>query len=82
MQKWAWSEVQMKQLAVAECVRLQQQNTEDESRGTTQTCTVKSYERSLRSGHEGMLKVSEFSSQTLLLQIIRRNESQCRGTIH
>ena len=82
MQKWAWSEVQMKQLAVVVCVRMQRQNTEDESRGTTQTCTAKSYERSLRSGHEGMIKVNKFFSQTSLLEITRRNEPQCRGTIH
>ena len=33
---------------MAEGVRLQPQNTEDKSRGTTQTCTAKSYERDLR----------------------------------
>ena len=46
---------------MAACARLQPQNTEDGSTGTTQTCTVKSYERSLRSGHAGMVKVGEFS---------------------
>ena len=30
---------------MAACVKLQPQNTEDKSRGTTQTCTAKSYER-------------------------------------
>ena len=44
-QKWAWSDVQTEQLAVAACVRL---NTEDESRGTVQPYTVRSNERSLR----------------------------------
>ena len=58
-----WSEGQTEQLAVAACVRLQSQNTEDESRGTIQTCTAKSYERSLRSGRAGVVKVTEFSSQ-------------------
>ena len=53
-----WSEVQT-ELAVATRVRLQSQNTEDESRGTTQTCTAKSYERSLRSGRAGVVKVSQ-----------------------
>ena len=36
--------VQMEQLAMAACVRLQPQNTKDESRGMTQICTTKSYE--------------------------------------
>ena len=62
-------------------VRLQLQNTEDESRGTTQTCTTKSYEKSLRSSCAGVVKVGEFSSQILLLQTTRRDEPQCRGTI-
>ena len=39
-----WSEVQPEQLAAAVCVRLHLQNIEDESRGTTQTCTVTSNE--------------------------------------
>lgn len=38
---------QMKQLAVAVCVWLQPQNKEDELRGMTPTCTVRSDERSL-----------------------------------
>ena len=33
--------VQVDQLTVAVYVRLQLQNTKDESRGTTQTCTVR-----------------------------------------
>ena len=40
----------MDQLSVAAYVRLQLQNTKDESRGILQTCTVRSNERSLRSG--------------------------------
>ena len=35
-------------------------HSEDKSRGTTQTCTVKSNERSLKSGCAGMVKVSKF----------------------
>ena len=81
MQKWAWSEIQMEQLAVAMCVRLQPQNTEDESRGTTQTCTAKSYEKSLRSDLADVVKVGKFSSQILLHQTIRRDKLRCRGTI-
>ena len=38
------------QFAVAACVRLQLQNIKDELRGTTQTCTVRSNDRSLRIG--------------------------------
>ena len=55
--------VQKEQLAVpvVACVRLQPQNTEDESRGTMQTCTAKSYERSPRNGRGAVVKVSEFS---------------------
>ena len=66
---------------MAVCVRLQRQNTEDKSRGTTQTCTVKSYERSLRNGHADMAKFGEFSSQIPLPQTTGRDEPQCRGTI-
>ena len=61
-------EVQTEQLAVTVCVRLQPQNTEDESRGMTQTFTVKSYKRSLRSG----LALSETTNRAKL---------QYRGTI-
>ena len=43
-------------------VRLQPQNTEDESRDMTQTGKMKSNECSLRSGCAGVVKVSEFSS--------------------
>ena len=81
IRKWAWSEVKTAQFAVAGCVRLQPQNTEDKSRGTTETYTVKSFERSLRSGHTGLVKVSEFSSQIRLLQTNGRDEPKCRGTI-
>ena len=62
----AWSEVQT-ELAVARRVRLQQQNTEDESRATTQTCTVKSYERSLRSGRAGVAKFYTYGVVTCML---------------
>ena len=48
---WTWSVVQMEKLAVTGCVRLQPQNTEDESRGMTQTCTVRSDKKSVRSLH-------------------------------
>ena len=41
-----WPAVQIDQLAAAACVRVQLQNTEDESRGTTETCTARSNERS------------------------------------
>ena len=81
MWKWAWSEVQMEQLAVAACARLQPQNTEDESRGTTQTCTAKSYEKSLRSGLADVVKVGKFSSQIPLPQTTGRDKLRCRGTI-
>ena len=57
--------VQAEQLAVAACVRLQPQNMEVESRGTTQTCTAKSYERSLRSGRAGMVNKGKSFSTTL-----------------
>ena len=80
IRKWAWSEVQTEQLQWLR-VRLQPQNTEDESRGMTKTCTAKSCERSLRSGLAGVVKVGEFSSQILLLQTTGRNELQCRGTV-
>ena len=69
-----WSEVQT-------YVRLQPQNREDESRGTTQTCTAKTYERSLRSSLAGVVKVGKFSSQIPLPQTTGRDEPQCRGTI-
>ena len=76
-----WSEVQTKQLTVAICVRLQLQNMEDESRGTTQTCTARSNDMSLKSGRAHMVKVCEFSSQILLPQTTGRDKPQCRGTI-
>ena len=53
----------MEQFAVAACVRLQLQNTEDELRSTTQTCTASNNERSLRSSHSHVVKVCKFSSQ-------------------
>ena len=73
--------VQTEKLAVAACVRLQPQNMEDESRGTTQTCTAKSYERSLRSGRAGVVKVGKFSIQIPLPQTTGKDEPQCRGTL-
>ena len=63
---------------MAACVRLQLQNTEDESRGMTQTCTARSNERSLRSGCASMVKVREFSSQIPLSQATGREEGQCK----
>ena len=81
IQKWAWSEVQTEQLTVTGCVRLQLQYTKEETRGTTQTYTAKSYEWSLRGGCACMVKVSKFSSQIPLPQTTRRDEPQCRGTI-
>ena len=62
---------------MAACVRLQPQNTKDELRGTTQVCTTKNNEASLRSGRAGMVKVSEFSSQILLPQTTGR--TNCNG---
>ena len=62
-------------------VRLQLQNTKDESRGTTQTSTVRSNERSLRVGRARVVKVREFSSQIPLPQTTGREERQRRRTI-
>ena len=62
-------------------VRLQLQNTKDESRGTTQTSTARSNERSLRVGRARVVKVREFSSQIPLPQTTGREERQRRGTI-
>ena len=64
------------QLAVAACVKLQLQNTEDESKGTTQTCKARSNERSLRSGRACVVKVREFSSQIPLPRATGRKERQ------
>ena len=69
----------MEELAVAACVRLQPQNTEDESSGTTQTCTAKSYER--RRAGVVVVNVGKFYSQFPLPQTAGRDEPQCRGTI-
>ena len=65
----------MEQLVVAVCVRLQPQNMEDKSSGTTETCTVKRY---VRSGRAGVVKVSEFSSQIPLPQTTGKNKPQYR----
>ena len=81
IRKWAWSAVQMDQLSVATYVRLQLQNTKDESRATTQTCTARSNERSLRIGRARVVKVREFSSQIPLPQTTGWKEQQCRETI-
>ena len=70
---WAWSAVQMDQLSVAAYVRLQLQNVKDESRGTTQTCTARSNEISLRSSH------ARVANQIPLPQTTRREERQSRG---
>ena len=72
----------MGQLTVAVCVKLQQRNTEDKSRGTTQTCTTKSNEKSQRSSRAGLVQAIEFSSQIPLPQTIGRDKPQCRGKIH
>ena len=61
----------MDQLSVAAYVRLQLQNMADELRGTTQTCTARSIERSPRSGCACMVKVRKFSSQIPLPQTTR-----------
>ena len=66
---------------MAVCVRLQPQNMEDESIGMTQIYTAQSYERSLRSSHAGVVKVSQLSSQIPFPQTTRRDKPQCRGTI-
>ena len=60
-------------------VRLQLQNTEDESRDMTQTGKMKSNECSLRSGCAGVVKVSEFSSQIPLLQTTRGTNHNAEG---
>ena len=46
---------------MAACVRLQPQNTEDELRGTTQTCTARSDEQSQRSHCAHIVKDRKFS---------------------
>ena len=66
---------QRSKLTAAACVRLQLQNTEDELRGTTQTYTARSNEKSLRSDSTQVVKVREFSSQILLLQANGRNSN-------
>ena len=68
-------------LSVAAYVRLQLQNMKDELRGTTQSSTARSNERSLRVGRARMVKVREFSSQIPLPQTTGREEWQRRGTI-
>ena len=45
------------QLLVAAYIRLQPQNMKDESRGTTQTCSARNDERSLRGGCSCVVKV-------------------------
>ena len=67
-----WSAFQMDQLTVAACIRLQPHNTEDESRGTTQTCTVRSDERFQRNSRTCMVKVHIFR---FIKQPGRRNEN-------
>ena len=51
------------------------------ARGMTQTCTVRSNERSLRKGRACVVKVCEFSSQIPLPQTTGRDELLCGGTI-
>ena len=47
---------------MAAYVRLQLQNTKDELRDTTQTCTVRNNERALRISRAHVVKVREFSA--------------------
>ena len=65
---------------MAVCVRLQPQNMKM-SQQARKTCTAKSYERSLRSGRAGMIKVGKFFGQIPLPQTAGKDEPQCRGTI-
>ena len=67
-----WSAFQMDQLTVAACIRLQPHNTEDESRGMTQTCTVRSNEQFERNSRTCMVKVHIFH---FIKQPGRRNEN-------
>ena len=67
-------------LSVAAYVRLQLQNMADELRSTTQTCTARTDERSLKSGCARVVKVRKFSSQIMLLQTTGLEEQQRRGT--
>ena len=64
---------------VAACVRLQLQNTEDKSRGTTQTCTVKSNESSLRSGHAVVVKVTKFPAKFRFCKQLGRTNRNAEG---
>ena len=57
---------------MAACIRLQPHNTEDESRGMTQTCTVRSDERFQRNSCTCMVKVHIFR---FIKQPGRRNEN-------
>ena len=79
--KWVWSVIQLDQLVVAACIRLQLQNMKDESRGMTQTYTVRSDEQSQRSSCTRMVKACEFSNQILLLQATGSEEWGRRWTI-
>ena len=63
-----WLEVQTEQLTVAVCVRPQPQNMEDESRGMTQTCIVRSNERSLRSNRSHVIRACEFLAKFRFLK--------------
>ena len=59
---------------MAVCIRIQLQNTEDELRGTTESCTARNNEKSLGSSHACMVKVSKFSVQILLQQTTGRDK--------
>ena len=65
-------------LAVAASIKLQLQNSKKESRGMTQTCTVKSEEEPQGCSHTHMVKAREFSSQIPLPQTSGREERQGR----
>lgn len=55
--------VEMDQLMVAACVRLQLENTKDELRGMTQMCTARSDERPERSCHTTWPKLMNFPAK-------------------
>ena len=63
IRKWAWSAVEMDQLMVAACVRLQLENTKDELRGMTQMCTARSDEWPERSCHTTWPKLMNFPAK-------------------
>ena len=58
---WLWTNSQWQCALV--CIRLQLQNTEDESRGTTQTCTVRTKEQSQRSSRTTWSKLTNLRAK-------------------